>query len=778
MFLFFLAAGAYLAATSFEKVGPSTVKVVREIGYHGSQVVLKSRPLVNQGKSSHWMLKQPKIPWTGIGYNEKTFKIDDAKEFASSFALYTTDEKTGRGEDRDLVQSYTIEGTIEKIEDWEKFISFLDVDQANFEGRRSPYVRKYRDRIEVIAEQLESIARSGSNVDLYGRPLQAEDKGALMNLVNLIDYWQSELMSRRNFVIGLRDKMGLTTERKIRDFIEKEAPWYGALGVEGFEALADQARQLNEYRQSVYSQSLSLKASEERYIRNEDYLQLIGYAGRAYFYEQSMESIRESLDQAERSLAELEKSFTGSREESDKVSRAYKERLKNKREAELADLSAEEVVSEFNVFRGEVIENLSKALHYDQVASNRQSLKKLEAEEIPKLRLDAAAIEKTLSIVRSVEETLKNEYSKRLWEVDMDQIFSLFNQNLSRQMFFNPRLRAQAENMTKYAGFIFTKNYLEGLYHEMSKYRHLVDDDEVVAMMHSDIKAIIGSDGNDRPQEIEQAVRDYMGRKDSLFQYVVQSMGYEWQWTQALRTKGEWERIRKEKLIPFFQHQSAKSDMTESDELWDAAIKMGLMGEDLSRYRPYRIHQVRSLGSYTETLESIAKEYSADAKRIFNENREMLEASDAEAKRRYSILLARGDDEASYDFAKSMALRDGLQITIPLYDEFSTEWWAKQDEYREKRDALMKNYVYPWIEEHAPAAFEKYMKETPYVDYLERTFGVKFGEIKLSIKTRSLYSNPQTKKIDEDYYDLYEIRLRELQRKMKENPTADKSLYN
>ncbi|GAI54919.1 unnamed protein product, partial [marine sediment metagenome] len=85
--------------------------------------------------------------------------------------------------------------------------------------------------------------------------------------------------------------------------------------------------------------------------------------------------------------------------------------------------------------------------------------------------------------------------------------------------------------------------------------------------------------------------------------------------------------------------------------------------------------------------------------------------------------------------------------------EFTPEWFQKQEEYQKKREGVVKKYIYRWIEEFAPKVIEEYILVSPWVDYIERTYGVKVIEIKLHIEKDSMFTKDGQSK--EEYYDLY-----------------------
>jgi len=65
----------------------------------------------------------------------------------------------------------------------------------------------------------------------------------------------------------------------------------------------------------------------------------------------------------------------------------------------------------------------------------------------------------------------------------------------------------------------------------------------------------------------------------------------------------------------------------------------------------------------------------------------------------------------------------------------------------------VKKYIYRWIEEFAPRVIEEYLLVSPWLGYIERTYGVKIRQINLYIERDSMFTKDGQPK--DEYYDLY-----------------------
>ena len=79
------------------------------------------RALINKSDKSIRRWKWPRIPGTSIGVKEEPIK-DEVKSVTARFALYTSEEVTGKEEDKKYVRAYVVDTEIE-IKDWQKFLT-------------------------------------------------------------------------------------------------------------------------------------------------------------------------------------------------------------------------------------------------------------------------------------------------------------------------------------------------------------------------------------------------------------------------------------------------------------------------------------------------------------------------------------------------------------------------------------------------------------------------------------------------------------------------------
>jgi len=258
------------------KIEPHAVVAVYEPG--------GIRVLINKTDKPDRMWKWPRILGTSIGVREEPIK-DETRIVSTKFAMYTTDEVTGREEDKEYVQAYVIDIEI-KVKDWQKFFEEINLDEINKEREKSgPFVRLVKDRFEVIAYQIENIIRAGKTTDAFGKPLRTKEGYPVMNLSDRVNYAYSQLVSRRNFLIALLDDRHFKTSEEIKKYLKEEIPWYWFAGPDVFEFLAQRYKDIQESVFSPYIEKISPEASQQRFIFDEESFELYQEAYRAYQYE-------------------------------------------------------------------------------------------------------------------------------------------------------------------------------------------------------------------------------------------------------------------------------------------------------------------------------------------------------------------------------------------------------------------------------------------------------------------------------------------------------------
>ena len=238
-----------------------------------------------------------------------------------------------------------------------------------------------------------------------------------------------------------------------------------------------------------------------------------------------------------------------------------------------------------------------------------------------------------------------------------------------------------------------------------------------------------------------------------------------WQEEKLELEKTRWERMKVEELIPFFRYYSSSDTelaldirrvtAEENETLWEAAIEEVLGGEDITELSSFIIHKVEK----GDTLAKLVEKYNVDWKLVFNEYALGVvgESLEDDSEKKLAQLLNQGmetgDRQPAYEFVKDVALKVGESIIIERTEKFTSEWFKEEEEYREKRERIVKKYIYRWIEKFAPKVVEEYVPISPWIDHLERTYGVKIGRIKLHIERDSMFTKAGEPK--DEYYDLY-----------------------
>ena len=238
-----------------------------------------------------------------------------------------------------------------------------------------------------------------------------------------------------------------------------------------------------------------------------------------------------------------------------------------------------------------------------------------------------------------------------------------------------------------------------------------------------------------------------------------------WQEEKLELEKTRWERMKVEELIPFFRYYSSSDTelaldirrvtAEENEALWEAAIEEVLGGEDITELSSFIIHKVEK----GDTLAKLVEKYNVDWKLVFNEYALGVvgESLEDDSEKKLAQLLNQGmetgDRQPAYEFVKDVALKVGESIIIERTEKFTSEWFKEEEEYRKKRERIVKKYIYRWIEKFAPKVVEEYVPISPWIDHLERTYGVKIGRIKLHIERDSMFTRAGEPK--DEYYDLY-----------------------
>ncbi len=710
------------------------------------------RALVNKTDKPTRMWKWPRILGTSIGVAEEPIK-DEAKVIASRFAMYTTDKVTGNTEDKEYVQAYLVDIEM-KVKDWQKFFQEIDLDEINKERRKAgPFVRLVKDRFEVVAYLIENIIRSGEATDRFGKSLRTEEGYPAMNLNTRINYAYSQLITRRNFLITLLDHYHFKAAEKIKKYLKEEIPWYWFAGPNMYELLAQQYKDIQELTLSPYNEDIGPEASQQRFIFGEDRLEIYRRAYQAYQYEQF-------LIQTERNLKELEnrqKTYSG-KEKIQKTCQGFKEFLKFKGSDLRFIASARDLQNLYSSFIMELESNITFALRQSEVESIKKAVDEVRKkfDEDPLKEADRKRAEE---IQKGIEDLMKKELLEELPYSSSQKPFQLFNDYLAKD-----NLQDLSSPAKEYAWLLLREQHLVALSRKVEKALKFLDI-EIAQEFYLDLKIKLEA-GKIDPSQISSTVREYITDQQYLFQDPLGLISLLWQEEKLEWEKIQWENIKEEEFIPFFKYYSqADTELAldirrvtaeENEALWEAAIEEVLGGEDITELRPSLLHEIKK----GDTLAKLAKKYKVNWRLVFGrDNRERVRQSlsSNEDKMKFDRLLAQGirtgDWQPAYEFAKNVSLEVDKSVTINRVEEFASQWFEKQEEYRKKREAIVNRYIYGWIEKFAPKVIEEYVPVSPWIDYIERTYGVKVIEIKLHIEKDSMFTKDgQTK---EEYYDLY-----------------------
>lgn len=238
-----------------------------------------------------------------------------------------------------------------------------------------------------------------------------------------------------------------------------------------------------------------------------------------------------------------------------------------------------------------------------------------------------------------------------------------------------------------------------------------------------------------------------------------------WQEEKLETEKKRWDKVKDEELVPFFKYYcSADTELAldirrvsaeENEALWEAAIEEVLNGEDISKLSPFIIHKVKE----GDTLAKLTGKYGVSWEQVFNEYTQGIvrENLDDEKRKEFDKLLNQAmetkDLQKAYALVKDIPLKVGESVLIERMKKFTPEWFEEKEEYRKKRERVVKRYIYRWIERFAPKVVEEYVPVSPWMDYLEKIYGVQIGKIKLYVERDSMFTKAGEPK--DEYYDLY-----------------------
>lgn len=725
------------------KLEPHTVVAVYEPG--------GIRALVNKSDKSIRRWKWPRIPGTSIGVREEPIE-DKIKSVTSRFALYTSEEVTGKEEDKKYVRAYVVDTEVE-VKDWQKFLTEIDLEKINEERKKAgPFVTLVKDRFGVIADFIEDVIKRGEATDRLGKPLRSEEGYPAMNLATRINYGYSQLANRRNFLIALLDRYHLETAQEITEYLEEKIPWYWFAGPDTYEFLVQQYKEIQESIFSPYLENIAPEVAQQRLIFGEDRLELYQKAYRAYGYEKF-------LMERERNIEELEKrrSDYAGEEEAEKVVRSFKKFLEWQENELRFVTDADHLRTLYNSFLEKLESNLTFILREPELEFVKQEIEKAK-EKFAGTPLEEIERKKAKEIEEGVKHLIIKERGKEFYQVSDEELSQLLNVYLVEN-----NLQNLPFSVLDYVSLLLREDYFAALSQEIEKARKFLDI-EIVKEYYLEFRSKLETDRMD-PARLSRTVIDYISGQRYLFS-AFGLVSLLWQEEKIEWDRVQWESVKEEELIPFFNYYSeANTELAlnfrgitseENRALWQAAIEEALGGEDITELRSFITHKVEE----GDTLAELAKEYDIDWRLVFNRyNRgsawESLTSEDDEV--RFNKLLAQafetGNYRPVYELAKDIPLKAGESIIISKVEEFTPQWFEEEEGYRKKREATVKKYIYRWIEEFAPRVIEEYLLVSPWLDYIEKTYGVKIRQINLYIERDSMFTRDGQPK--DEYYDLY-----------------------
>lgn len=740
------------------KIEPQTVVAVYEPG--------GIRALVNETDTFKRMWKWPRILGTSIGVTEESVKI---KPRATSirFAMYTTDKVTGNEEDKDFVQAYIVDVKI-KVKEWQKFFEEINLDEINKQRQKmGPFVALAKDRFEVIAYPIVNIVRNGEMTDRFGKPLKTEDGYPAMNLSSRMGYGESRLLSDRNIVICLIDAFGLKSAEEIKIYLKEREPWMWFAGVTILEQLADQHRQIRETIQSPLVKGLTWEGGQKRFVFGTHRLTLFAEAYQALYLYQNF------LMETKAKLEEIDLQRKGFIERIDKVDKSlnlqakvtvesYEDWVKMNGGALKFIQNTEQLFQNYQMFLDQMQHNITLVFMRTEVEAIKRQLVEAEkiytdVEEEDKFRAE--------EFVQGLIESLRGEANREIWQLDSQGLNGVFNYYLAKSGLVLP------EKIKQYFGLMVTKAYAEALEEKVIEAEKFLREVQIAKEFYLDIKVKLQG----QKVDMVQLMRNYFSGKQELFQVSQYLLSFRWQEESLDWQKVQWERMVEEELIPFFKHYSESNDelamgirrvtAEENETLWDAAIQEVLEGEDISGYSHFWIHQVKE----GETLAQITEKYNVSWQSLFGSARQMVismvfrsleeEKKLVEFNQLVAQAMGTGDYSRVYEFAKDVPLKpvqskSGSTILVNKVGKvYSKEWFELDETLRKEREKIIKRYLYNWLEKFAPKVVEEYIPVSPWIDYIERLYGVEIVDVKLRIKKDKMFTKGGQPK--EEYYELY-----------------------
>ena len=732
----------YLFFSSTIIVKPGTVVIVNELIFSTDQTKLVSRPFINDGEKNKLFFKQPVIPGTGIGYIEEIYDSNSPYDFKTSFALYTLDQLTGNEEDRNKVRAYTISGKIKEISNWDNFLNKLNVEELN--NRRSPYSRKYNSRVEILAEQLKFLLRTSNPEQYY--PYGAGTKDSVMNLGQKINFLQQELVSRRNFLAGIKDKFNFPDADLYRQYLISNAPWYWVFGIDEFENLINQSKNLREYEQSIYSQIISRKGNANKYINNEDYLYLINMSGKIHYYEQNLMQNEQTLKNLDTYFKQLYREILpNDLKMGESISRDFELYLK-RNNMTLIDLDQGDITQTIARYIDEdLFYQLTNAVNYEKLLLNLEYLGTYKDQILNTYEYSESDFEE---VDRTYNFLLEN-YSEVLEKENWENYLNSVNSEFSKYLELNPNVRIPDEKIQILTNYKLYDYYLSNI--EPSLRRNQIDSNHNLYSLMETINTSPNIFLSDK-DTVDQLIASWLQNPNAAFLTASASIiSYKWQIERTNSIIENLDAYKARELDPFILYESRNYDLKESELLWNAAIENILHGADLSVERPFAFHNVKQ----NETISSIGELYNMNPFDIFYDNRFDLQFKNPATRSEMNSKMEYEDYNRLFDTNKIIELKRDQEIYIPNERIYSDSWLNLHESKKDLREFLINQYVFTNLEKMVPLAFNDFVHGTDYVQNLEHDYGVKFEQLSFVIEDRNIFSNPRTGEIDNDFIDLY-----------------------
>ncbi|MBI9098534.1 MAG: hypothetical protein JEY91_08640 [Spirochaetaceae bacterium] len=733
----------YLFLSSTVIVKSGTVAIVNELAIGKDRIQLISRPLINENNGKKLFFKQPVIPGTGIGYIEEVYDAtENPYKFKTSFALYTLDQLTGNPEDKTKVRAYTISGTIRKIWNWDSFLNKLNVDEVN--SSTSPYGKKYSNRVEILADRVKFLLRTSNPEQYY--PYGAGTKELTMNLGQKIDYIQKELLSRRNFLVGLKDRYNFPDEELYLQYLIGNAPWYWVFGIDQYENLINQAKNMREYEQSIFSRITSRRGNANKFINNEDYLYKINMIDKIHNYEENLLQNEQNLISLESYLKQLYRENSPENMTiGESINWGFKRYLldNNMRLIDIHQQNLTEIIGRY--IDEDLIDRLTNAINYEKLLINIEYIDIFRDQILDTYNYeenDFEEVDQTFNFIIS-------KYNDKLEMENWENYLTSVNEEVGALFRSDPQMTFPREKIQALTNYKVYNYYLRNI--ESSLRRHNIGEDHNLYPIINALNQYPGLLQFDK-KILKQNITNWFQNESAGFLKVAASIiSYHWQLERTNRSLSNLQIFKEKELDPYILFESRNHDLDESELLWKAAIKNIMTGSDLSLEQNYQYHIVNE----TETIDSIGELYNVNPLEIFYENRYNLQFLNSNIRTELNSLLEYEDYISLYNSHKNHILETNQDVYIPGEEKYSENWQTIHESQKNIRKLSIDQYIYSNLEDMIEPAFYDFINSTDYMGNLEYDYGVEFEKLEFYIENRNILSNQRTGEIDRDFIDIY-----------------------